>query len=127
MDTLSHIFFAHLLTSTRFSWWLVIGSLIPDLDKVYTFIIKKKFRGVESRTMFQELPVLSVLSGVFMIIGLFGIAQGILAHFLLDFLTGETKPFSPLSNKIINFNLSIPKKIILGGVIWALYLISLIS
>lgn len=125
MDALSHIFFAHLITSTRFSWGLVIGSLIPDLDKVYTFLIKKKFRKVESRTRFQELPFLSLLSGMFMILGLFEIVQGILLHFLLDFVTGETRPFSPLSDKIIDFNLSIPKKIVLGGLIWALYLASL--
>ena len=126
MDTLSHIFFVHLLTSSRFSWGLVVGSILPDLDKVYTFLIKKKFRKAESRTLFQELPFLSVLSGLFVALGLFEIAQGILAHFVLDFMTGETRPFSPFSDKIINFNLSIPGKIILGGVIWALYLTSLI-
>lgn len=58
-------------------------------------------------------------------LGFFGVAQGIMAHFFLDFVTGETEPFSPFSRKRIDFNLSIPKKIILGGIIWVYFLVFL--
>ena len=125
MDALSHIFFTHILTGTRFSWGLVIGSVIPDLDKTYTFLVRRKFRKVESRTAFQELPFLSLMAGAFMVLGLLSVAQGILAHFLLDFMTGETRPFSPFSDRTIDFNLPIKGKIVLGGLIWASYLIGL--
>ena len=122
MDILSHIFFAHLITGVKFSWGLVIGSIIPDLDKPYTLLVKKRLRRVESRTWFQELPFLSLISGSLMLAGFMEVAQGILAHFLLDFTTGETRPFSPLSKATVDFNFSIPVKIVLGGIIWGAYL-----
>ncbi len=120
MDIVSHIVFAHILSGQKdLSLPLLIGATIPDVDRFYMYL-KGKFRGANSRTFFQELPFLSflILFGIIINQPLFSL--GVISHIFLDFITGETKPFYPFSEKIVDFNLSIKYKIILGAVIWGI-------
>lgn len=47
-------------------------------------------------------------------------ALGLILHIFLDFLTGETKSFSPFSNLTANFNWPMRAKLVLGGIIWGI-------
>ena len=116
MDPISHIAFAYILNLGQGSLWLISGSVILDLDKIYTYF-QRKFRGHESRTFLSELPLVCLLIGLSTIVNK-DFAFGIISHYILDFLVGETKPFNPFQNNIVNFNLKTNHKIVLGAIIW---------
>lgn len=126
MDLISHGFFA-LLLYQRLDFWLILGSILPDIDKVYTYP-KKRFRGASSHTALGELPFGSVLLLASLILSLFypflySLTFGILTHILLDFITGETRPFRPFVTERVDFNWSVKKKIMIGAVLWGLGLL----
>ncbi len=117
MDLITHAFFAIILYG-KIDIFLIIGSFFPDLDKIFTYT-KKHFRGAESRTPFTELIIMPLIA----IVGYFispAFSFGIISHILLDFITGETKPFSPFSDEKVNFNWGLKTKVIIGGTIWTL-------
>jgi len=116
MDPISHIAFAYILNLGKGSMWLIIGSLILDFDKIYTYT-QRKFRGQESRTFLSELPFVCLLIGLATIINK-DFTFGMISHYVLDFLVGETKPFNPFQKNIVNFNLKTTHKIVLGAIIW---------
>lgn len=126
MDLISHLFFS-LLLYQRFDVWLLIGSILPDIDKIYTYP-KKRFRGASSHTALGELPfgttlllasrLLSILYPL-----LTALTFGILTHILLDFITGETRPFRPFVTERVDFNWPIKAKIIIGMFLWGMGLI----
>ncbi|MBI2676250.1 MAG: metal-dependent hydrolase [Candidatus Aenigmarchaeota archaeon] len=122
MDLISHALFA-LILNQRFDLWVIVGSLLPDMDKLYTYPKKRFFRS-ESHTFIGEIPfasmfvfALSFLSPYF---GpyLFSMAFGYMSHILLDFLAGETKPFRPFLKDKVDFNLGMKGKLALGAAIW---------
>jgi hypothetical protein len=116
MDPISHIAFSYILNLGKGSLWLIIGSVILDFDKIFTYV-QRKYRGHESRTFLSELPFVCVLIGLSTIINK-DFVFGIISHYILDFLVGETKPFNPFQNNIVNFNLKTTHKIVLGAIIW---------
>ena len=116
MDPISHIAFSYILNLGQGSLWLIIGSVILDFDKIFTYV-QRKFRGHESRTFLSELPIVCLLIGLSTIVNK-DFAFGIISHYILDFLVGETKPFNPFQNNIVNFNLKTNQKIVLGAIIW---------
>lgn len=126
MDLISHLFFAMILYH-KIDFWLLLGSVLPDIDKIYTYP-KKRFRGASSHTALGELPfgfILLMASFVFTLIypAAFALTFGILTHVLLDFITGETRPFRPFVTERVDFNWSIKKKIIIGACMWGLGLL----
>ena len=120
MDIISHILFAFLLAGQKeLSLPLLLGAVLPDIDRLYSYPTGN-YRGAKSRTLFQELPFLSLLMIIGILIGETLFALGIISHFLLDFLTGETQIFYPFYIKPVNFNLSISFKIIVGVIVWVI-------
>ncbi len=118
MDLVSHIVFACLLNFGRVDFWLILGSILPDFDKVFTYP-KRKFRGCESRTFFTELPMAAILIPVsFFFPHTFTI--GLVSHYLLDFLTGETRPFNPFVRTVVDFELPLRYKALLGCIMWVI-------
>jgi hypothetical protein len=116
MDPISHIAFSYILNLGHGNLWLIIGSVILDIDKIFTYV-QRKFKGHESRTFLSELPFVCLLIGLSTIFNK-DFAFGIISHYMLDFLVGETKPFNPFQNNIVNFNLKTNHKIVLGAIIW---------
>ena len=129
-DIISHIFFAFLFARQKtLSIPLIVGAIFPDLDRLYSYP-KGIYQGAKSRTFFQELPFLSIVMAVGLLINQPLFSVGIISHFLLDFLTGETHPFYPLSKKKVNFNLPLHLKILVGVILWVIgvvYIQGLIS
>ncbi len=124
MDLVTHIFFA-LMLSQRFDLWVVLGSILPDMDKLYTYPKKRFFRS-ESHTFIGEIPSSVFFVLVFSFLSLyfgrhlFSLAFGYMSHILLDFLVGETKPFRPFLRDKVDFNLDMKGKLVLGASIWLL-------
>lgn len=116
MDLISHIIFAYILNFGNFNIWLFFGSIVPDLDKFITYP-KKQFKGYRSRTLFAELPFSSILIAFSILISP-AFTLGLISHYVLDFLTGETRPFYPFFKNVVNFNLKLRHKILVGGLIW---------
>ncbi|GEM_PF-5741003 len=125
MDIISHAIFG-IFFAKQVSLQAVIGGVLPDLDRLYTYPKGKYFRH-ESRTWFHELPFLSVVMAAGFLLGFPLFSLGVLSHVFLDFVTGSTRPLYPLSRKHIDFNLPKKAKVALGATIWAtgLYYISL--
>ncbi len=120
MDIVSHIVFAHILSGQQdLSLPLILGAAVPDIDRLYMYL-KGKFRGASSRTFIQELPFLSLLILIGIVIDQPLFSLGVISHIFLDFVTGETKPFYPFCRETVNFNLPIKYKIVLGGIIWGI-------
>ncbi|MEM5773120.1 MAG: hypothetical protein QXL86_02740 [Candidatus Aenigmatarchaeota archaeon] len=91
---------------------------MPDIDKLFTYS-KKKFKGHESRTMFSEIPVGSIIIFFSIFINK-DLTLGLISHYLIDYLVGETKPFYPFFKNIVDFNLKFKYKIILGVILWTI-------
>ena len=123
MDIISHILFG-ILFSREISLWVIFGTIFPDLDRFYSYP-KKNFFKYKSRTWWHELPFLSLVMLVGIMLNLYPFVLGIISHIFLDFTTGSTRPFYPLNKKIVDFNLSRKNKIILGGIIWVIGLVSI--
>lgn len=127
VDIISHIIFAFLIAKQKaFSFPLFLGAVLPDLDRLYSYS-RGKYRGAKSRTLLQELPFLSLLITIGVLIGQPLFSLGITSHFLLDFLLGETLPFSPFFKKNVDFNIPIRFKVIIGGIIWVIGAVYIIS
>ncbi|MEE9406290.1 MAG: metal-dependent hydrolase [Candidatus Aenigmarchaeota archaeon] len=125
MDIISHAVFG-ILFAKQVSLQAIIGAVFPDLDRLYTYPKGKYFKH-GSRTWFHELPFLSIVMAAAFFLGFPLFSLGLLSHIFLDFVTGSTRPFYPLSDKHIDFNLNRKTKIALGAAIWAIgaYYISL--
>ena len=121
MDLISHVFFGMLLYG-RFDIWVVVGAVLPDIDKVYTYP-KKIFRGAYSHTFIGELPTGVLIVLMLQLMGFvnplfFSVGFGYMSHILLDFITGETVPFRPFVKERVNYNWSPKKKIVIGAAFW---------
>ncbi len=117
MDIISHIFFGIILYR-GLDPLLILGAILPDFDKVWTYP-KKRIKGAASRTILTELPIMPLIA----IAGYFfspAFALGVISHILLDFVTGETRPFNPFVKDTVNFNWRLRYKLILVGAIWGL-------
>ena len=122
MDIISHIFFGIILYG-RVDLLLVLGTILPDFDKAWTYP-RRRIRGADSRTIVTELPIMPLVA----IAGYFfspAFSLGIISHILLDFVTGETRPFNPFSKEKVNFNWPLKYKLVIAVIIWAsgIYLI----
>jgi membrane-bound metal-dependent hydrolase YbcI (DUF457 family) len=118
MDLISHIIFAYILNFGNFDFWLFLGAMLPDLDKFVTYR-KGYFGGYRSRTLFTELPFASILIIISNFINpLFTL--GLISHYILDFITGETRPFYPFIKNVVNFNLKLKYKVLVGVIIWSI-------
>jgi hypothetical protein len=130
MDIISHVLFAFLLARQKeLSLPLLLGAVLPDIDRFYSYPMRN-YRGAKSRTFFQELPFLSLMLIIGILIGEPLFSLGIISHFLLDFLVGESRVFYPFYKKPVNFNLPLRFKVLIGGIIWAIglaYMVSWIS
>jgi len=87
-----------------------ITSVIPDIDHVFPFLkIRDKnppgtvLSGALWRTRLHEMYGLVIFSVLLMVIWFFNhrlatiCALGLILHFCLDFVTGESRPFYPYS------------------------------
>lgn len=116
MDIVSHVVFAWLLNGGEMTFWLLLGSMAPDFDKIFTYT-KRNFRGYRSRTSWTELPVAALLiaGSVFVHPHL---TLGLISHYVLDFLVGQSRPFHPLVGNMVDFNLPLKHKMVIGAVLW---------
>ncbi|MDI6806389.1 MAG: zinc dependent phospholipase C family protein [Candidatus Aenigmarchaeota archaeon] len=116
MDIISHIIFACILNFGSLNGWLILGSVLPDFDKFITYR-KKQFKGYRSRTLFAELPFTSILIFLSVFINP-SFTLGLISHYILDFISGETRPFYPFLKNVVDFNLKLKQKILVGVIIW---------
>jgi len=116
MDPISHIAFVYILAMGNMDIWFILGAVAPDIDKIFTYRYGK-FRGCESRTIVHELPVAALLVGISILISN-GLCLGLISHYVLDFILGESKPFHPFFENIVDFNLELKYKIALGAGLW---------
>lgn len=114
---------------------LVISAIFLDLDHIPAYLINKKNNNVSGalwRTRLHELYGVMLFSFIIIFVWFFNktfaqvISIGIILHYIIDFLTGETRPFYPYSNekfrifsknKILMIILEIISTIILLGLI----------
>jgi len=47
-----------------------------------------------------------------------GLCLGLISHYVLDFILGESKPFHPFFENIVDFNLELKYKIAIGAGLW---------
>jgi membrane-bound metal-dependent hydrolase YbcI (DUF457 family) len=123
MDLISHILFGIILYQAV-DPFLILGTVLPDVDKAWTYP-KRRIRGANSRTVLTELPLMPLIA----IAGFFfspAFSLGVVSHLVLDFITGETRPFNPFSTETVDFNWSLKTKLVLAGVLWTsgIYLIA---
>ncbi|NIO38066.1 hypothetical protein GTO27_10250 [Candidatus Bathyarchaeota archaeon] len=116
MDPISHIAFAYILAGGNINVWLILGAVVLDLDKIFTYT-RKKFRGQESRTILHELSIAAPLIVASILINN-ALCLGLISHYVLDFLLGESKPFHPFFDNIVDFNLNLRYKIAIGAGLW---------
>jgi len=116
MDPISHIAFVYILAMGNIDVWFILGAIAPDIDKVFTYA-QGKFRGHESRTIVHELIIAAPLVGISTLINQ-GLSLGLISHYLLDFILGESKPFHPFFENIVDFNLGLKYKVVVGVVLW---------
>lgn len=89
----------------------LVASIFVDMDHVPVYLINKsrstKICGASWRTRFHELYGATFFSLIIILVWLFNqtlaqiLAIGIIMHYIIDFLTGETRPFFPYSNEKI--------------------------
>jgi len=116
MDLISHLIFAVLLNSGMPDVWLFLGAIFPDIDKAVTYP-RKHFFSHLSRTLFTELPMESLFIAASIII-MPQFALGLISHYVLDYLSGETKPFHPFFGNTVNFDIPWKFKIFVSAVFW---------
>lgn len=116
MDPISHIAFVYILAMGNIDIWFVLGAVAPDIDKIFTYL-HGKFRGHESRTIVHELPIAATLVGISILINN-GLCLGLISHYFLDFILGESKPFYPFFGNVVDFNLELRYKIAIGAGLW---------
>lgn len=117
MQIPSHILLSYAVCSAvvpEINTYLVpflIASTIVDIDHVPAYILNKskhaKIRGVLWRTRLHELYGATFFSFAVIIVWLLNqklaqiLAVSIIMHYIIDFLTGETRPFFPYSSEKI--------------------------
>jgi len=117
MQLPSHIFLSYLVytsitpTPNLYLVPFLIASVALDLDHIPAYIMnKKKYHKVAGtlwRTRLHELYGLILFSFIILIVWFFNhllaqiLAVGIIMHYIIDFLTGETRPFYPYSKEKI--------------------------
>lgn len=126
MNTLGHVFFANLMLvlgapSIVSPTTLIVTSLaavITDLDHILhlrTAMKTYRFKS-ETRSRWHELPGLLLAMIISTIIMLFSaplgrsLLIGFVSHYFLDLLTRPTRPFYPLSERVIFLGLA-PKNL----------------
>lgn len=124
MDPVTHVFFTIILRLGQIDPWFVLGSILLDVDKLFTYS-KGHLRGYKSRTAFHELPFASLFLLIASVINM-NLCFGMISHLLLDFVVGETRPFFPFKNDIIDYNLELKYKFVVGAVIWLVGLLVLL-
>ena len=122
MNTLGHIFFANLLlvfgapsiVSPTTLMATTLAAVITDLDHVLhlrTAMKTHRFKS-ETRSRWHELPGLLLAMTVSTIVMLFSASLGralligFVSHYFLDLLTRPTRPFYPLSERIVFLGLA---------------------
>jgi len=116
MDPISHIAFVYIIAMGNIDIWSVLGAVVLDIDKIYAYS-HGKFRGHESRTILHELPIAALLVGISILINN-GFCLGLISHYFLDFILGESKPFHPFFENVVDFNLELKYKIGIGAGLW---------
>jgi len=126
LNTLGHVFFANLMLvlgapSIVSPTTLIVTSLaavITDLDHILhlrTAMKTYRFKS-ETRSRWHELPGLLLAMIISIIIMLFSaplgrsLLIGFVSHYFLDLLTRPTRPFYPLSERVIFLGLA-PKNL----------------
>jgi hypothetical protein len=116
MDLLSHIVLAALLAHGRMSWWLILGAILPDFDKILTYP-RGYMTTHRARTAWAELPLSSLL--ILMALPIHThLVLGMVSHHILDYLVGETRPFYPFFKSVVSFNLRLRYKALLAVILW---------
>jgi ABC-type multidrug transport system permease subunit len=122
LNTLGHIFFANLLlvfgapsiVSPTTLMATTLASVITDLDHVLhlrTAMKTHRFKS-ETRSRWHELPGLLLAMTASTIVMFFSASLGralligFVSHYFLDLLTRPTRPFYPLSEKIVFLGLA---------------------
>ncbi len=122
MNSVGHVFFANLLlvfgapsiVSPTTLIVTSIASIITDLDHIShlrTAMKTRRFKS-ETRTRWHELPGLLLAMSVSLTIMFFSatlgqsLLIGFVSHYSLDFLTRPTRPFYPLSEKVVFLGLA---------------------
>ncbi|UCC58482.1 MAG: metal-dependent hydrolase [Candidatus Bathyarchaeum sp.] len=122
MNTVGHVFFANLLLvfgapSAVSPTTLIItsiASIITDLDHISHLRVAMKTRRFksETRSRWHELPGLLLAMSISLTIMFFSATVGRLfligfvSHYTLDLLTRPTRPFYPLSEKVVFLGLA---------------------
>lgn len=122
MNTLGHVFFANLLlvfgapsiVSPTTLLVTSIASVITDLDHILhlrTAMKTRRFKS-ETRTRWHELHGLLLAMSISIAITVFSASLGrslligFVSHYFLDLLTRPTRPFYPLSEKVVFLGLA---------------------
>lgn len=116
MDPISHIAFVYILGLRNISVLSILGAVAPDIDKIFTYA-HRKFRGHESRTIVHELPLAALFVSISILINS-ELCLGLISHYVLDFILGESRPFYPFFGNIVDFNLEWKYKIGIGATLW---------
>ena len=122
MNTVGHIFFANLLlvfgapsvVSPTTLMITSIASIITDLDHIAHLRVALKTRRFksETRTRWHELPGLLLAMSISLTIMFFSatvgrlLLIGFVSHYTLDLLTRPTRPFYPMSQKVVFLGLA---------------------
>jgi hypothetical protein len=122
LNTLGHVFFANLLlvfgapsiVSPTILLVTSIASVITDLDHILhlrTAMKTRRFKS-ETRNRWHELPGLLLAMSISIAITVFSASLGrslligFVSHYFLDLLTRPTRPFYPLSEKVVFLGLA---------------------
>lgn len=146
MNSLFHFFFNYiimnfLITNADTHITLIfIASTIVDLDHL-PYILRERssvlHNGFELgvRTIFHEFPALILILSLLLLINIWVseeiimiICACLLFHYTIDFLFGETQPFKPIINEVIDLDFSPESRfffeliltLITGGITWFL-------
>jgi hypothetical protein len=122
LNTVGHIFFANLLlvfgapsmVSPTALLIASIASIITDLEHISHLRVALKTRRFksETRTRWHELPGLLLGMSISLTTMLFSVTLGRLlligfvSHYFLDLLTRPTRPFYPMSKKVVFLSLA---------------------
>lgn len=150
MNTLFHFLLNYSLielslgNAREYIWIILIASIILDLDHLPYYIrfrkrVLNEGLGEKSRSFMHELPGMAIVS--LLCVGLFFFSGQRLAevvflsfmlHYAVDFIVGQTRPFWPLSDKVLHSPLGIKGKrnrlafeivsTLIGGVVFWLLL-----
>ena len=115
---------------TKYLVPFLIASVIVDIDHIIPWLRKgknEKYSGALWRTRLHELYGLVILSMIIMALWFFNpllakvLFLGILMHYSIDFLAGETRPFYPYSDTKVQifFKETFWKRVVIETVLMA--------